>query len=221
MRVSARPVAAAVCAVAVTGLLVSIAALWPATRPAQTGQPTQTAKTAGPAQTARPAEAALEARDTAGAVAGPLRRGGRPVQVVVPSAGLDLAVRPVGVADDGQMRLPTDPAVLGWYRFGPGPGALGGAVVLAGHLDSWEYGVGPLVRLREVRPDDRILVADAGGRRSTYVVAEVRRYDRQRLPDRLFARSGPVRVHLITCGGSYEADRGGYQQNLVVTAVPE
>jgi hypothetical protein len=36
----------------------------------------------------------------------------------------------------------------------------------------------------------------------------------------VFARTGAPRLRLITCGGEYDVDAGGYQQNLVVTAVP-
>jgi hypothetical protein len=143
------------------------------------------------------------------------------VRLAVPVIGLDAAVEPSGVAADGQMQLPDDPAVLGWYRFGPAPAAPGGgSVVLAGHLDSREFGVGPLVRLRDARLGDRVLVVGNDGARSTYVVSKVRRYDRQRLPDELFARSGPERLRLITCSGRFDADTGGYRQNLVVTASP-
>ena len=38
-------------------------------------------------------------------------------------------------------------------------------------------------------------------------------------PDDVFDRSGQAAVlRLITCGGPYDPDRGGYQDNLVVTA---
>ena len=43
---------------------------------------------------------------------------------------------------------------------------------------------------------------------------------RQALPAELFSRRGPERLHVITCGGEYLPDAGGYQQNLVVTAAP-
>jgi hypothetical protein len=32
--------------------------------------------------------------------------------------------------------------------------------------------------------------------------------------------AAPIGFSLITCGGDYDVDAGGYQQNLVVTAVP-
>lgn len=89
------------------------------------------------------------------------------------------------------MRLPDDPRVLGWYRFGPAPRT--GDVV--------EVGLGP-------------------GRRSSYRVDSVERFDRQALPAAVFARTGPERLRIVTCTGPYLPDQGGYQQNLVVTAVP-
>jgi hypothetical protein len=139
----------------------------------------------------------------------------------VGDVAIDAAVRPVGVAADGQMQLPPDPRVLGWYRFGPAPdAATAGSAVLAGHLDTRRYGLGPLVRLREVELGDPVEVTLIDGTRLTYRVVSVNRYDQQALPDELFARSGAHTLRIITCGGDYDADAGGYQQNLVVTAVP-
>ena len=145
----------------------------------------------------------------------------RPVRVALTSVGIDSPVRAVGVAADGQMQMPANPRVMGWYRFGSAPGAeSGGSVVIAGHLDSKRFGLGPLVRLRDTAVGDAIEVALSNGATSTYTVVGVERFDRQGLPDRLFSRQGPERLHVITCGGSYDAAAGGYQQNLVVTAAP-
>ena len=80
----------------------------------------------GSSSTVGRADASLAARTV---------RGARPpTRVRVPALGLDAVVRPVGVDGGRQMRLPDDPRVLGWYRFGPGPGDRG-SVVLAGHVD--------------------------------------------------------------------------------------
>lgn len=159
--------------------------------------------------------AALDASPPGGSGSSPL-----PAQVALPAVGYDAPVRPVGVADDGQMQLPANPEVLGWYRFGPAPGSGRGSVVLAGHLDSRRFGLGPLVTLRTAEVGDRVRVTNDNGRARSYEIQAVRRFDRQGLPDRIFDRSGPERLHLITCGGAYDPDAGGYQQNLVVTAVP-
>lgn len=141
-----------------------------------------------------------------------------PTRVTVASIGLDLPVRPVGVAGDGQMELPANPSVVGWYRFGPAPGDGEGSVVLGGHLDSREYGVGPLVRLRKLRPGAVVEVRTSRGT-VRYRVEGVRDVDKKELAlGELFARTGARRLHLVTCGGPYDANGGGYRDNLVVTA---
>jgi hypothetical protein len=147
------------------------------------------------------------------------RRDLPPVRVRVPALGLDATVRPVGVAADRQMRLPVDPRVLGWYRFGPAPGD-GGSVVLAGHVDSRRYGVGPLASLQTIDVGELVEVVTGSGEVRPYRVDSIERFDRQALPAAVFARTGPERLRLVTCTGPYLPDAGGYQQNLVVTAVP-
>ncbi len=138
----------------------------------------------------------------------------------IDSAGIDVSVDPVGVEADRQMRLPDDPRVLGWYRFGPAPGAGAGSAVVAGHLDSERYGVGPLADLGSVDTGDEVVVRLATGKERRYRIDSIERFDRQALPDSVFARSGPERLRIVTCTGAYLPDAGGYQENLVVTAVP-
>lgn len=173
------------------------------------GSPTPGAATPSPAPPVRTRAAELPSAAVVPA----------PVRVTIASIGLALPVRAVGVAADGQMELPANPAVVGWYRFGPAPGDREGSVVLGGHLDSREYGVGPLVQLRKLRPGAVIEIAAADGAKVRYRVEGVRDVDKQKLAiGELFARTGPRRLHLVTCGGPYDANGGGYRDNLVVTA---
>jgi sortase (surface protein transpeptidase) len=119
------------------------------------------------------------------------------------------------------MELPANPVRIGWYRFGPAPGSATGSVVLGGHLDSRRYGVGPLARLSKARVGDLIEVRLSDGQIVKYRTEAVRDVDKQTLAlDAVFDRSGARRLQLVTCGGPYLPARGGYQQNLVVTAVP-
>jgi hypothetical protein len=227
-----RRTAAATTVVAVAGLLVSVLALlnWSrdqiepvATTQARVGErPVDRART-GAAQRER-----HTARDRWGRVrTAPAalhrhqeRRAAPPVEVAIPTVELRARIRPVGVARDGQMQLPPDPAVLGWYRFGPAPAAsTGGSVVLAGHLDSREFGLGPLVRLREVGLGTAVTVTVRDGKRLAYEVVRVQRFDRQQLPPELFGRTGRELLRILTCGGAYDPETG-YEQNLVVTAAP-
>lgn len=144
----------------------------------------------------------------------------RPVLLRAPTIGLSAAVDPVGVAGDQQMQLPADPRRLGWYRYGPAPGEGRGSAVLAGHIDSATYGVGPLARLAELRPGDTLVVQLDSDAWRRFRVDSIETFDRQTLPETVFTRDGPERLRLITCAGAYLPERGGYQENLVVTAVP-
>jgi hypothetical protein len=147
-----------------------------------------------------------------------VRRTHPPTRVRVPALGLDAAVRPIGVDGERQLRLPADPRVLGWYRFGAGPGDRG-SVVLAAHVDSRRFGVGPLADLQAIGVGDRLEVDTGPDGTRFYRVDSIERFDRQALPAEVFARTGPERLRLVTCTGPYLPEAGGYQQNLVVTAV--
>lgn len=206
---------------AVAGLVLSISAAWSRLAPEQTvrdepGPPVAVDSPAPPPPaTGSPTPFSRRSADLGAAAEPPAR----PVRVALDSIGIDAPVRPVGVARDAQMQLPADPRVMGWYEFGPAPASGTGSVVLAGHLDSRRFGLGPLVRLRDIEVGDPVEVLSSDGVTSTYRVARVERFDQQALPAELFARTGPERLRVITCGGSYDPETG-YEKNLVVTAVP-
>ncbi|MEP6630719.1 MAG: class F sortase [Lapillicoccus sp.] len=140
-----------------------------------------------------------------------------PTRVVLPRLGVDMPVEAQGVDGNGQMGLPPDPGVAGWYRFGAAPADGAGAVVVAAHVDSKRLGVGPFVRLGSARAGDEVELWVAGAR-ITYRVSQVARVDKAQLDAQgLFSLSGPPRLHLVTCTGDYVAG-SGYAQNLVVVA---
>jgi hypothetical protein len=144
-----------------------------------------------------------------------------PRQMTIPSVGVTMPVAATGVQDDGQMALPDDPSVIGWYRFGAAPGDPTGSAVLGGHVDSDIYGTGPLARLAGVNVGASIEVVGADGTPLTYQVTSVERIYKAALPvDRLFAPDGPHQLAVVTCGGRYLPEAGGYEDNIVVIATP-
>jgi sortase (surface protein transpeptidase) len=144
-----------------------------------------------------------------------------PVRVDIPSLDIGLPVQPVGVQEDGWMAVPEDPSVVGWYRFGPAPASTKGATVLAAHVDSLRYGLGPFSRLKELQAGAEVLVTEEGGAIRTYRVEEVRRTGKGDLVDAgVFDRTGAPRLHLITCGGSFDQESRTYSDNVIVTAIP-
>lgn len=177
--------------------------------PSSTAAPVQKQKARTPAQrTKRPAARVTRPLPPA------------PTVLEVPRLGIRTAVQAVGVSPDGSLALPPARRV-GWYRSGASPGGVQGSAVLAGHVDSRTEGRGALFPLQSARPGDRVLVGLADGRALRYEVVARERLPRGRLPVReLFARTGAPRLTLITCGGEYNPARGGYEDNVVVTAVP-
>lgn len=186
----------------------------PQPAPAVTSTPPGPTATAGPT----PALPAVPVRDATAPAPTPLPA---PVRIAVPSEDIDMAVVPVGVEDDGSMELPPDADEAGWYRFGPVPGAESGNALLAAHVDSRRSGIGPFAALRGVETGASVVVTSSDGTRHEYRVTAVEKIAKDQAPlDVWFARSGPPRLVLVTCGGAWQADIGHYADNVVVTAEP-
>lgn len=144
-----------------------------------------------------------------------------PQQLQIADVGVTMPVIATGVAEDGQMELPDDTSVLGWYEYGAAPGDTEGSAVLAGHVDSFDYGVGPLASLPGVDPGDEIVVVADDGASIRYQVTSVQRYAKDALPlDEIFRPNGPHQLAVVTCGGRYVGGALGYEDNIVVLALP-
>jgi hypothetical protein len=204
-----------------TALAVGVPTGWAVTRPGGSAGPPVTAVLAGPPAATPPVTGpspqpiARPALPTAEVPAVP------PVRLELPGSGVDAPVDPVGVEPNGAMTLPADVGRVGWYRFGPTPGGTEGTAVLAGHVDDREQGLGALSPLRGVEPGTEVLVTDAAGAGTRWRVVSRELIDKQVLPlAELFARSGPPRLVLLTCGGPFLPALGSYRDNVVVVAVP-
>ncbi|HET8988133.1 MAG TPA: class F sortase [Humibacillus sp.] len=143
-----------------------------------------------------------------------------PTRFTIERLGIDMPVRPVGVARDGEMALPRTPAEVGWYEFGPRPGDTRGATVLAAHLDMPGYGTGPIAAVEDLRRGDTLVVR-SGGTTTRYAVSDVRSIRKSQLDlGALFARDGAPVLHVVTCGGAFDPEARRYDRNVVVTAIP-
>jgi hypothetical protein len=139
----------------------------------------------------------------------------------LPSLDLAARIAPVSVAAGGNLRVPADPAVLGWWRSGARPGDDQGSIVIDGHVDSATQGLGTFARLRELELGDPVLTESAAGEVRRYWVTGRRQFPKETLPaDDVFSQHVQERLVLITCGGRFDADDGGYADNVVVFAVP-
>ena len=122
---------------------------------------------------------------------------------------------------DGELKVPEHVDYVGWWDGSAYAGDPFGSTVIAGHVDSATEGIGFFARLRRVKVGD-VVTLRAGSHRLSYRISSVRTVNRHALAtdSQAFDQSGPHRLVLITCTGSYRRDRGGYESNLVVTGQP-
>jgi LPXTG-site transpeptidase (sortase) family protein len=133
---------------------------------------------------------------------------------------LDVDAAPVlavGVDERGELAVP-GPAQVGWYRYGPAPGEPG-ATVLAAHV-AYDGVDGVFRHLADLDVGDEVVVSTDEGALRSYRVSSVGEHPKEALPAEVWARTGPSRLVLITCGGSFDAERRSYERNVVVWAVP-
>lgn len=143
-----------------------------------------------------------------------------PASVTLPS-GTGADVLPAGVKADGVLDVPEDPQRIGWWTGGAMPGEPFGAMVLAGHVDSRELGLGVLAELRDVEVGDVITVSNGAGR-YRYEVESAVSIPKARLAEgtEAFRHDVDHRLVLITCVGEFDQQTRSYADNLVVTAIP-
>ncbi|MCX6431581.1 MAG: class F sortase, partial [Actinobacteria bacterium] len=96
-----------------------------------------------------------------------------------------------------------------------------GSAVLVAHRDGREQGRGVFYWLGNLSVGDKIFVKTSAGETLPYKVVARELIKKKSLPyEELFAVDGDPRLTLISCGGYYDRNHGGYQDNVVVTAVP-
>jgi sortase (surface protein transpeptidase) len=140
-----------------------------------------------------------------------------PLVLSIPAIDVQTDIIRLGQHRDGTVEVPQRPAEAGWFDLGPPPGTPGSSVIL-GHVDSVS---GPAVfaRLDELRPGDRIDVRLDDGTTVQFRVHSLATYANADFPaQKVYGRQGRSQLNLVTCGGVYDASRGGYQSNVVVNA---
>jgi hypothetical protein len=161
-----------------------------------------------------------------GQAPGPVRAGSqypafRPTTLRLPS-GRTAPIERSGVRDDdGSLEIPEDPDVVGWWTGGSLAGEPYGGTVIAGHVDSRQYGLGVLAEMRSVRTGQVVVLANAK-RSVTYRITGITNVPQARLAadTDVFAQNVPHRLVLITCGGPFNTKTHHYTENIIVVADP-
>lgn len=143
----------------------------------------------------------------------------RPTRLRIDAIGVDAPVVALGVADNGEMEVPTDADTVAWYEYGPSPGQEGSAV-LAAHVD-YNGRKGVFFELSDLPEGATLTVEFDSAAPRTFTVVEGALIAKTALPvDQLFRRDGRPALTLITCGGEFNAATRSYRNNVIVRTVP-
>lgn len=144
-------------------------------------------------------------------------KGMEPAKIEIPSIGVEAAIEPTGILENGEMGVPEDVNQVGWFEPGFKTGAKGNSV-LAGHVDSL---TGPAIfyDLKKVKIGDGVAVTDADGRKMVFEVKEITSYITDEAPiEEIFGASDKRMINLITCTGDFNRSIGSHEERLVVSA---
>jgi sortase (surface protein transpeptidase) len=137
----------------------------------------------------------------------------------IPALRVDAAVVPV-VSAQRTLTPPENPRQVGWWVASALAGSGTGSVVVAGHIDSAESGPGALFHLDQIKAGQIIDLSDHSNT-VRYRAISMRFYAKSAgLPTALFNATGPARLVLVSCGGTFDRAKRSYRSNVVVIAAP-
>ena len=162
-------------------------------------------------------------------------RVGNPKRLIIRSLGVDAAFERIGldrsVAPDASGRRPlgnpVDRTKAGWYAAGPRPGSGTGTVLTNGHTFRNNSAIFKEDFASRIAVGQRIDIRQDNGSLCSYRVAKVwrevnaqRDYPKIVTSQNLYDFSGPERLFLTTCGGSWNVLTQSYEDISLLVATP-
>lgn len=141
-----------------------------------------------------------------------------PDRIEIDAIDVAASVVDLGRSADGSQEVPEALDVAGWWRDGSRVGGPGSAAIV-GHTSS--SGGAVFDRLGELEPGDRVAVEGADGERAAFVVRRVESVpveDFARVASRVYARSGPRLLAVMTCG---DFDGSAFTTTIIAWATPD
>jgi hypothetical protein len=146
-----------------------------------------------------------------------------PNRIEIPKLKAQAPIVAVSTTPNGELDVPVNPKVVGWWSPGAKPGARTGTAILAGHINY--AGVdGTLAKIGSLNPGDQVYVFGKDKGKKTEIkfrITGVRTYHKTRLPYKeIFDQKSIGRIAIVTCGGPFDASTGNYLDNIVAFGVP-
>ncbi|ROQ38359.1 sortase family protein [Frondihabitans sp. PhB188] len=209
MRLPARASAAlAAAALVVAGLAACSTGATTEAAPTATATSTPTPGPGAAGRLQDPDESSLSSAPAAGVV---------PTKIAIAKLGVSAGMQDLAIGAQGELDPPTNATDAGWYAKGVVPGAVGPAII-AGHIDS-TTGPGVFLHLAQLAAGDTVKVTLSSGAVQTWSVTGSRAALKSEFPTSdVYGTSPTPQLRLITCGGTFDASIGHYDQNTIVFA---
>nr|WP_234425779.1 class F sortase [Streptomyces kebangsaanensis] len=142
-----------------------------------------------------------------------------PTRISIPDIGVDAPFIKLSLDASGHLKAPpeNDANLVGWFQGGASPGERGPAIV-AGHLDT-KTGPAVFAGLDQLGSGALVDITRADGTVARFKVDSVETFSKAGFPDdQVYADTPTPELRLITCGGTFDRAKQGYQANVVVFA---
>ena len=139
-----------------------------------------------------------------------------PVNLKIPSIGVDATVEKVSLTSAGEMDVPKQPDNVAWFDLGSSPGQKGSAVI-DGHSGWKDNKPAVFDNLSKLKKGDKMYVENNTGIKNTFVVREIKDYDPNGDDRDVFYSSDELsHLNLITCSGAWNVAEQTHSRRLVV-----
>lgn len=200
----------------------------PTTRTKQSSRATTAAKPTAKVTSTRPKAAAPPKKTTpvvvpsfTAAAKGLVLQASPPVSITIPALKVTSSMLDLGLNPDGTVEVPPldEPeSKAGWYKDSPAPGSVGPSIIL-GHIDSKKYGPGVFYLLGTLKPGDVVEVTRQDHSVAVFKIDGVRSYPKDKFPTNVvYGNLDHAGLRLITCGGTFDPQRGSYESNIIAFA---
>lgn len=126
---------------------------------------------------------------------------------------LEVPVQSAGIDEIGRMSVIDDPEVITWLELGSIPSESGNTI-LASHRD-WKGKRGVLSELENMKVGEIVKIEMSNGDTVKLQLVSVNIYPLDEVPASVMQLDGSQRTTIITCGGRFDKNKGGYQDRVV------
>ena len=143
---------------------------------------------------------------------------GHPRRIILPSIGAEGFVQQVGVDDKGNIAVPTNINLAGWFVDNPKPGDKGVSLI-DGHVQGWHH-PGIFKDLKNLEAGDTFEVEYGDYSKRRFEVVGVKSYSVSDVAEHMLAQAEGIenQLNLITCGGRFDPQADRYEDRVLVVS---